>query len=191
MGVACDVADREQVEMAVSQVDAAWGRVDILVNNAGITSAAMQHKMTQPPWDQVIAVHLTGAFNCVQAVTSGMMGRKYGRIIYVTSAAGVLGTVGQINYSAAKASVLDMTKSTAKELARYNITANAIAPGAATPMTEVTRTDERFKEQYLNRIPLGRWAERAGPVWLDRISTEISGALRCSVIHGAACRRSL
>jgi 3-oxoacyl-[acyl-carrier protein] reductase len=119
----------------------------------------MLHKMTQPQWDQVIAVHLTGAFNCVQAVTPGMMERKYGRIIYVTSAASVLGTVGQINYSAAKASVLGMTKSTAKELARYNITANAIAPGAATPMTEVIRTDERFKEQYLNRISLGRGAE--------------------------------
>ena len=159
MGVACDVADRAQVEVMAEQVNAAWGRIDILVNNAGITRTAMLNKMTPEQWNQVIGVHLTGAFNCLQAVVGGMIERKYGRIIYVTSAAGVLGTIGQINYSAAKAGILGMTKSTAKELARYNITANAIAPGAATPMTEVIRTDERFKEKYLDRIPLGRWAE--------------------------------
>ncbi|MDD5249509.1 MAG: 3-oxoacyl-ACP reductase FabG [Rhodocyclaceae bacterium] len=159
LGVACDVSRREQVDAAVAQVTAAWGRVDILVNNAGITRTAMLHKMSGEQWDAVIAVHLTGAFNCVQAVAGGMIERQYGRIIYVTSAAGVLGTIGQINYSAAKAGILGMTKSTAKELARYNITANAIAPGAATPMTEVIRTDERFKDKYLDRIPLGRWAE--------------------------------
>jgi len=159
MAVACDVSDRSQVEMAAEQINAAWGRIDILVNNAGITRTAMLNKMTIEQWQQVIGVHLTGAFNCLQAVVGGMIERKYGRIIYVTSAAGVLGTIGQINYSAAKAGILGMTKSTAKELARYNITANAIAPGAATPMTEVIRTDERFKEKYLDRIPLGRWAE--------------------------------
>jgi 3-oxoacyl-[acyl-carrier protein] reductase len=159
LDVACDVSNRAQVDAAVAEVTRAWGRVDILVNNAGITRTAMLHKMTGEQWDQVVAVHLTGAFNCVQAVAGGMMERKYGRIIYVTSAAGVLGTIGQINYSAAKAGILGMTKSTAKELARFNITANAIAPGAATPMTEVIRTDERFKEKYLDRIPLGRWAE--------------------------------
>ena len=168
MAVACDVSDRSQVEMAAEQVNAAWGRIDILVNNAGITRTAMLNKMTIEQWQQVIGVHLTGAFNCLQAVVGGMIARKYGRIIYVTSAAGVLGTIGQINYSAAKAGILGMTKSTAKELARYNITANAIAPGAATPMTEVIRTDERFKEKYLDRIPLGRWAqpEEIAPVFI-------------------------
>jgi 3-oxoacyl-[acyl-carrier protein] reductase len=159
MAVACDVADRVQVEAMAARVNAAWGRIDILVNNAGITRTAMLNKMTHEQWQQVIGVHLTGAFNCLQAVVDGMIARQYGRIIYVTSAAGVLGTIGQINYSAAKAGILGMTKSTAKELARYNITANAIAPGAATPMTETIRTDERFKEKYLDRIPLGRWAE--------------------------------
>jgi 3-oxoacyl-[acyl-carrier protein] reductase len=159
MAVACDVSQRAEVDAAVADVTKAWGRIDILVNNAGITRTAMLHKMTPEQWDQVVAVHLTGAFNCVQAVAPGMMERQYGRIIYVTSAAGVLGTIGQINYSAAKAGILGMAKSTAKELARYNITANAIAPGAATPMTEVIRTDERFKEKYLERIPLGRWAD--------------------------------
>lgn len=159
VAVACNVALRDQVHAMAGRVTDVWGRVDILVNNAGITRTAMLNKMTLEQWQDVLAVHLTGSFNCLQAVVDGMMERRYGRIIYVTSSAGVLGTIGQINYSAAKAGILGMTKSTAKELARFNITANAIAPGAATPMTETIRTDERFKEKYLDRIPLGRWAE--------------------------------
>ncbi len=159
LGLACDVAARASVEAMAAAVTARWGRVDILVNNAGITRTAMLHKMTPEQWQQVLAVHLTGAFNCLQAVVDGMIERRYGRILYVTSTAGVLGTIGQINYAAAKAGVLGMMKSTAKELARHGITANAIAPGAATPMTETIRTDERFRDKYLERIPLGRWAE--------------------------------
>ena len=159
ISVACNVAEREQVIAMAAKVTQVWARVDILVNNAGITRTAMLNKMTLEQWQDVLSVHLTGSFNCLQAVVDGMIERRYGRIIYVTSAAGVLGTIGQINYSAAKAGILGMTKSTAKELARFNITANAIAPGAATPMTQTIRTDERFKEKYLERIPLGRWAE--------------------------------
>lgn len=168
IGIGCNVADRAQVVAMVEQVVKVWGRVDILVNNAGITRPAMLDKMSPEQWDQVLAVHLTGSFNCLQAVVGGMMERKYGRIIYITSTAGVLGTIGQINYSTAKAGILGMTKSTAKELARYNITANAIAPGAATPMTETIRTDDRFKDKYLDRIPLGRWAdpEEIAPVFV-------------------------
>ncbi|NMG17344.1 SDR family NAD(P)-dependent oxidoreductase [Aromatoleum bremense] len=168
LGVACDVSNRDQVLAMAEQVTAKWGRIDILVNNAGITRTAMLNKMTPEQWQQVLGVHLTGAFNCLQAVVGGMIERQYGRIIYVTSTAGLLGTIGQINYSAAKAGIVGMTMSTAKELARYNITANAIAPGAATPMTETIRTDERFKEKYLDRIPLGRWAEpeEIAPVFL-------------------------
>lgn len=168
LAVACNVAERAQVDAMAAQVSHAWGRVDILVNNAGITRTAMLHKMTQDQWQDVLAVHLNGSFNCLQAVVDGMIERRYGRIIFVTSAAGVLGTIGQINYSAAKAGVLGMTKSAAKELARFNITANAIAPGAATPMTETIRTDDRFKDKYLDRIPLGRWAEpqEIAPVFL-------------------------
>ncbi len=115
--------------------------------------------MTAAQWDEVLAVHLTGSFNCLQAVAPGMMARGYGRIVNVTSAAGVLGTIGQINYSAAKAGILGLTMSAAKELAKHGITVNAIAPGAATPMTETIRTDDRFRDKYLERIPMGRWAE--------------------------------
>ncbi|PKO70937.1 MAG: 3-oxoacyl-ACP reductase, partial [Betaproteobacteria bacterium HGW-Betaproteobacteria-14] len=151
--------ERASVDKMAAEVTAAWGRVDILVNNAGITRTAMLHKMTPEQWQQVIDVHMNGSFYCLQAVVNGMIERKYGRIINVTSAAGMLGTIGQINYSAAKAAIAGMTKSGAKELGRHGITVNAIAPGAATPMTEVIRTDDRFKDKYLERIPLGRWAE--------------------------------
>jgi 3-oxoacyl-[acyl-carrier protein] reductase len=161
IGIGCNVAQRADVDAAVAAAHARFGRIDILVNNAGIIRPAMLHKMTAAQWDEVLAVHLTGSFNCLQAVAPGMMERHYGRIVNVTSAAGVLGTIGQINYSAAKAGILGLTMSAAKELAKHGITVNAIAPGAATPMTETIRTDERFREKYLDRIPLGRWAEPA------------------------------
>jgi 3-oxoacyl-[acyl-carrier protein] reductase len=88
-----------------------------------------------------------------------MIEKKYGRIVNITSAAGILGTIGQISYSSAKGGIISMTKSAAKELARYNITVNCIAPGAAAMMTETIQTDERFKDKYISRIPLARWAE--------------------------------
>jgi 3-oxoacyl-[acyl-carrier protein] reductase len=159
IGIACDVSRRDQVDAMVAATCERFESVDILVNNAGIVRAAMLHKMTEAQWDEVVAVHLKGSFNCLQAVAPAMMERRYGRIINVTSTAGVLGTIGQINYSAAKAGIVGLTLSAAKELAKFGITVNAIAPGAATPMTETIRTDERFKQKYLERIPAGRWAE--------------------------------
>jgi 3-oxoacyl-[acyl-carrier protein] reductase len=159
LAVGCDVSRHDQVEAMVAATCQRFGRIDILVNNAGIVRPAMLHKMTEAQWDEVIAVHLKGSFNCLRAVAPGMMERRYGRIINVTSTAGVLGTIGQVNYSAAKAGILGLTMSAAKELAKFGITVNAIAPGAATPMTETIRTDARFKAKYLERIPTGRWAE--------------------------------
>jgi 3-oxoacyl-[acyl-carrier protein] reductase len=156
---ACDVAQRGAVDAMVAAASERFGGIDILVNNAGIIRPAMLHKMSADQWNAVLGVHLTGSFNCLQAVAPGMMERRWGRIINVTSTAGVLGTIGQINYSAAKAGILGLTFSAAKELAKHGITVNAVAPGASTPMTEVIRTDERFKDKYLERIPMGRWAE--------------------------------
>ena len=155
----CDVSDRAGVDAMVAATVAKFGPVDVLVNNAGITRTAMLHKMTPHQWDQVLAVHLTGSFNCLQAVVGGMMERQRGWIINTISTAGILGTIGQINYGSAKAGLIGFTKSAARELARYNIIVNCVAPGAATPMTETIRTDERFKTRTLERIPLGRWAE--------------------------------
>jgi len=161
MAVACNVAERAQVDKMVAEVKAKFGPVDVLVNNAGITRTAMLHKMTPQQWNEVIGVHLTGSFNMLQAVVQDMINRRQGWIINVVSTAGIVGTIGQINYGAAKGGLLGFTKSAAKELARYNILVNAVAPGAATPMTETIRTDPRFKDTYLARVPLGRWAEPA------------------------------
>ena len=155
----CDVSRRGDVARAVGEAIASLGRIDILVNNAGIIRPAMLHKMSDEQWRAVIDVHLAGAFHCLQAVAPTMMAQRYGRIVNVTSTAGVLGTIGQINYSAAKAGIVGLTMSAARELAQYGITVNAVAPGAATPMTETIRTDPRFRDKYLARIPLGRWAE--------------------------------
>jgi 3-oxoacyl-[acyl-carrier protein] reductase len=158
-GIGCDVSRRDQVDAMAAAVERILGPVDIVVNNAGIIRPAMLHKMTEAQWDEVVAVHLKGSFNCLQAVAPGMMERRWGRIINVTSTAGLLGTIGQANYSAAKAGIVGLTLSAARELAKFGITVNAVAPGAATPMTETIRTDERFKTKYLERIPAGRWAE--------------------------------
>ena len=161
MAAGCDVSRRDQIEALVAAARERFGAIDILVNNAGIVRPAMLHKMTEAQWEDVIAVHLKGSFNGLQAVAPEMMERRYGRIINVTSTAGVLGTIGQVNYSAAKAGIVGLTLSAARELAKFGITVNAVAPGAATPMTETIRTDERFKTRYLERIPAGRWAEPA------------------------------
>ncbi len=164
----CDVADRAGVEAMVAGVTGKLGPVDVLANNAGITRTAMLHKMTPHQWQQVLDVHLSGSFHCLQAVVGGMMERQRGWIINTISTAGILGTIGQINYGSAKAGLIGFTKSAARELARYNIVVNCVAPGAATPMTETIRTDPRFKETYLARVPLGRWAEpdEIAPVWV-------------------------
>lgn len=154
-----DVADWDAVQnMAASTIDA-FGRIDILVTIAGFTKPAMLHKMSIDDWHAVMGVHLHGAFYCIRAVAEHMIEREYGRIITVTSAAGIVGTLGQVNYSAAKGGVVAMTKSVARELGRYRITANCIAPGAETKMTDTIVNDPKFKDKYLARIPLGYWAK--------------------------------
>ncbi len=159
IGLKLDVSKRDEVRDVVKTVVDKYGKVDILVNNAGITRPAMLVKMTEEQWDDVIKVHLKGSFNCLQAVAPSMISQQYGRIINVLSAAGFRGSIGQINYSSAKAGIIGLTKSAAKELGRYNITANALGPGAATKMTETIRNDQKFSEQYLDKLVLRRWAE--------------------------------
>jgi 3-oxoacyl-[acyl-carrier protein] reductase len=120
----------------------------------------MMLKMTEEEWDQVVDIHMKAPFLCSQAAGRVMKEQKSGKIINVTSVAGVMGTVGQINYSAAKGGILSMTKSQARELARYNICVNAISLGVVeTDMTAKIRTDEKLKEIYMNRILLNRFAE--------------------------------
>ncbi|HBF43166.1 MAG TPA: 3-oxoacyl-ACP reductase [Desulfobacteraceae bacterium] len=160
VSVRADVAQKTDAERLVETTIKTFGRIDILVNNAGFTRPAMMINMTEEQWDQVVDIHLKGAFLCSQAAGRQMKEQNYGKIINVTSVAGLVGTVGQINYSAAKGGIISMTKSIARELARYNICANVISLGiVATDMTKKIRSDEKLKDIYMNRILLRRFAE--------------------------------
>jgi len=160
IAVKADVAQKDDVERLFGQALDTFGKIDVLVNNAGFTRPALMLKMTEEQWDQVVDIHMKGAFLCAQAAGNHMKGQQTGKIINVTSVAGLVGTVGQINYSAAKGGIISMTKSMARELARYNVCVNVISLGiVATDMTEKIRTDEKLKEIYMNRILLKRFAE--------------------------------
>jgi 3-oxoacyl-[acyl-carrier protein] reductase len=161
-----DISKVEDVEQLFKQVADEFGGVDILVNNAGITRDNLLMRMDEKAWDLVMSVNLKGAFLCTKAASRGMMKSRWGRIVNIASIVGVIGNAGQTNYSASKAGLIGLTKSTAKELAGRNITANAIAPGyIATEMTE--RLSDEVKQAYLNSIPLkrpGTMADVAGVV---------------------------
>ena len=157
---ALDVRDEGQAAEAAQQAAGLTGGVlHVLVNNAGAISPAMFSKMTKEKFDFVLGVHVGGTFVVSQAASPYLAEDGTGRVINVTSAAGLVGTIGQVNYGAAKAAIIGMTKSLAKELARRSITVNAVAPLAATTMTENIRSNEKLAEMTLARIPLGRWAD--------------------------------
>jgi len=185
IAVKADIASKEQVDLLFDETLKAFGKVDILVNNAGFTRPALLVKMTEEQWDQVVDIHMKGAFLCAQAAANHMKEQQSGKIINVTSVAGLVGTVGQINYSAAKGGIISMTKSIARELARYNICANVISLGiVATDMTEKIRTDEKLRDIYMNRILLKRFAEPEdiSPAFVFLASDEsnyITGQLLC------------
>lgn len=150
-----DVSDSGKVAEFFKAVLEETGRVDVLVNNAGITRDKLIARMKESDWDDVIDANLKGAFNCTRAAARPMIRQKYGRIINITSVAGVSGNPGQANYSAAKAGIIGLTKSTALELAARGITANAIAPGfIETDMTAGLQDSER--EAIIAQIPAGR-----------------------------------
>ncbi len=136
----------------------AGGTLHILVNNAGAIAPAMLAEQTEEMFRRVIDIHLVGSFLCSHAAQGLLPDNGTGRIINVTSAAGMTGTIGQVNYAAAKAGIIGLTKSLARELARKSVTVNAIAPLAATAMTENIRSNEKLAAKTLARIPLGRWA---------------------------------
>jgi 3-oxoacyl-[acyl-carrier protein] reductase len=185
IAVKADVAKKAEAERLVQAGIDQFGRIDILVNNAGFGRPAMMLKMEEDQWDQVIDIHLKGAFLCSQAAGRHMKEQKGGKIINVSSVAGLVGTVGQINYSAAKGGVLSMTKSMARELARYNVCVNVISLGiVATDMSEKIRSDEKLSEIYMNRILLKRFAEPEdiSPAFVFFASDEsnyITGQLLC------------
>ena len=160
VGVAADVTRRDHVRAAVEAAVALdAGTLHVIVNNAGITRPAMFPKLDEDKFRSVLEVHLLGTYAVSQEALPHLATDGSGRIINSTSAAGLTGTIGQANYAAAKAAIVGLTKSLARELARNAITANVVAPLAATAMTETVRTDPRFAEKTLERVPLGRWAE--------------------------------
>ena len=153
--IQANVSDSEQVKQMVDETLKTFGSIDMLVNNAGITRDNLLMRMKEDEWDDVININLKGVFLCTKAVTRQMMKQRAGKIVNLASIVGVIGNPGQANYVAAKAGVIGLTKTTARELATRNITVNAVAPGfITTDMTDAL--PDSVKEQMLAQIPLGK-----------------------------------
>ncbi len=184
------VVNKNEVEDAVAEAHAHFGRIDILINNAGITRDRTLLKMSKEEWDDVIAVNLTGVFNCTHAVAPVMKEQNYGRIVTASSNVAIRGNYGQTNYVATKSAIIGMTKVWAMELGRYGITANCIAPGFIhTAMTDAM--PEEVRRQSIAHIPLGKWGfpEDIANGYLYLASDEasfVSGI--CLTIDGGAAR---
>jgi 3-oxoacyl-[acyl-carrier protein] reductase len=184
------VSDKDEVQKAVKQSHAHFGRIDILINNAGITKDRTLLKMSAEEWDDVISVNLTGVFNCTREVAPVMKEQNYGRIVSASSNVAIRGNFGQTNYVATKSAIIGMTKVWAMELGRYGITVNCIAPGFIhTAMTDLM--PEEVRKQSIPQIPLGKWGypEDIANGYLYLASDEasfVSGI--CLTIDGGAAR---
>jgi 3-oxoacyl-[acyl-carrier protein] reductase len=155
LAVRTDVSNLEDVEKLVKTTVAEWGSVDILVNNAGVTRDNLSIRMSEQDWDTVLRINLKGTFLCSQAAAKEMMKNRFGRIVSIASVIGIMGNAGQANYAASKGGVIALTRSMARELAKRNITVNAVAPGfILTEMTE--KLSDKVREEYVANIPLKR-----------------------------------
>jgi 3-oxoacyl-[acyl-carrier protein] reductase len=154
-GFACDVSDAAQVAKLVADVEAAFGSLDILVNNAGLTRDNLLMRLKDDDWDAVLDANLKGAFAAMRAATRGMMKRRWGRIINITSVVGIIGNAGQANYAASKAGLIGLARSAAAEMGRFEVRVNAVAPGwIETPMTAALPAEARARA--LGESLLGR-----------------------------------
>ena len=157
LGVKCDVTDGESVEAAFAEVEEAHGPVEVLVANAGITHDTLLLRMSEDDWSSVIDTNLTGSFRVAKRATKGMLRLRRGRLIFISSVVGLLGSAGQVNYAASKAGLVGMARSLARELGSRSITANVVAPGfVETEMTAVL--PEKQQAEYKAQIPLARFA---------------------------------
>ena len=155
LGLTLDLGQGDAVQRVVAATQERFGRIDLLVNNAGITRDALLVRMKDADWDEVLGVNLRAAFQATRAVARVMMRQRSGRIVNISSASGAMGTAGQANYAAAKAGLIGLTKSTARELAHWGILVNAVAPGLVeTDMTAALSAEVR--DAYLGQIPLKR-----------------------------------
>lgn len=151
-----DISNYQQVVEMKENIAKYFGKIDILVNNAGINIDKLFIKMSNEDWNKVISVNLTGVFNCTNAFVNQLMESDHGRVINITSIVGQMGNIGQVNYAASKAGIIGMTKALARELARKDVTVNAVAPGfILTSMVE--NIPEEVKEKIIAKIPLGRF----------------------------------
>jgi 3-oxoacyl-[acyl-carrier protein] reductase len=175
LDVRCDITDPAAVEAAFAEVEAAHGPVEVLVANAGITADGLLVRMSDDDWASVIDTNLTGSFRLAKRAVSKMMRARRGRIIFISSVVGLLGSGGQVNYAASKAGLVGMARSIAREYGSRGITANVVAPGfVETDMTD-TLSDE-LKAQYKAQVPLGRYAS----------TDEIASAVTWLASDGAA-----
>jgi 3-oxoacyl-[acyl-carrier protein] reductase len=157
LAVRCDVTDADSVEAAFTEIEAAHGPVEVLVANAGITADTLVLRMSEDDWSRVIDTNLTGSFRVAKRAAKGMLRLRRGRLIFISSVVGLLGSAGQVNYAASKAGLVGMARSLARELGSRSITANVVAPGfVETEMTAVLPEDTQ--QQYKSQIPLGRFA---------------------------------
>ncbi len=181
--VELDLGSRESIETAMERISEAVGGVDILVNNAGANRDALFLRMKYEDWEEIIRVNLTGTFLVTQLALKGMLRKRWGRIINVSSVVAFIGNVGQANYSTAKAGLVGFTKTLAKELATRNITVNAVAPGfIETDMTE--NLPEEIKAGFLSQIPMNRFGkpEDVANVILF-LASDLSEYITGEVIH--------
>ena len=155
LSLAVDVADPNQVQGMVKEVLGVWGKIDILVNNAGFDRAATLLKVKEEDWDAVLGVHLKGTFNCIQAVADHMIENRYGKIVNMSSVYGKSGAIAEISYSSAKAGLLGLTKSVARELAKYQINVNAVLPGLILTPT-IAKMSEKYQNMFIENTPLRR-----------------------------------
>jgi 3-oxoacyl-[acyl-carrier protein] reductase len=157
LGVKCDVTDAESVDAAFAEVEEAHGPVEVLVANAGITHDTLMLRMSEDDWSSVIDTNLTGSFRVAKRAAKGMLKLRRGRMIFISSVVGLLGSAGQVNYAASKAGLVGMARSLARELGSRSITANVVAPGfVETEMTAVL--PEKQQQEYQAQIPLKRFA---------------------------------
>jgi 3-oxoacyl-[acyl-carrier protein] reductase len=182
LGVQCDVTDPGQVEAAFAQVESALGAVEVLVANAGITRDTLLMRMSDADWDQVIATNLTGAFRVARRAARPMIRGRFGRIVFISSVVGQMGSAGQVNYAASKSGLVGMARSLARELGSRGVTANVVAPGfIETDMTAALGED--LVKKYSEQIPLGRFgsvADIAGTV--EFLASDAAGYITGAVI---------
>ncbi|HSB06130.1 MAG TPA: 3-oxoacyl-ACP reductase FabG, partial [Thermodesulfobacteriota bacterium] len=155
LSISVDVANQQQVQAMVDQVLRVWKRVDILVNNAGFDRPARLLKMKEEDWEAVLGVHLRGTLNCIQAVAPHMIENGYGKIVNLSSVWGKTGAVSEVSYSTAKAGIIGLTKSVARELGRYQINVNVILPGLILTPT-ISKMAERYQKMIIEDTPLKR-----------------------------------